>query len=259
MQVKQPAEASSVHAAGLTSRSFHCRVATSRTSDWHCRRPSIRRGAWPNCRAPDRRTNPGPNTRRELLDGKGYRFLRLADKRAVKTGRIFFDLPHPVMEKRASGRNAVPQIIRSTGSRRLLRPPAVGPAGPSGRGGGSRSSVSWIGGTRGIHRPPAHQEALVARGESVVGMDLNPGAATFARRADRRPGGPGRRHAVRGRDAHGARRQAGAPHQPRLRARGRRGQPAPGHAARHPRHGQLLRGRRAWPASSASSTRARSR
>jgi nucleoside-diphosphate-sugar epimerase len=39
---------------------------------------------------------------------------------------------------------------------------------------------------------------LVARGEKVVGMDSNPGAATFAGVPDRRAGGPRGRHAVRG-------------------------------------------------------------
>ena len=85
---------------------------------------------------------------------------------------------------------------------------------------------------------------LVARGETVVGVDLNPGAARVRGRPDRRPRAARRRHPVRGRHAAHARGQAGAGHQPRLRPRRRRGQPAPGHAPRHPRHGQLLRGRR---------------
>ncbi len=84
---------------------------------------------------------------------------------------------------------------------------------------------------------------LVARGENGGRHGSESRRGDVRRRADRRAGRPRRRHAVRGRDARRARRQARAAHQPRLRPRGRRGQPAPGHAAGHPRHGQLLRGR----------------
>ena len=37
----------------------------------------------------------------EAFDGKGYCFLETGDKRAVKADGSFFDLPHPVMQKRA--------------------------------------------------------------------------------------------------------------------------------------------------------------
>ena len=36
----------------------------------------------------------------EVFDGKGYCFLETGDKRAVKAEGSFFDLPHPVMQKR---------------------------------------------------------------------------------------------------------------------------------------------------------------
>jgi sulfide:quinone oxidoreductase len=36
----------------------------------------------------------------EAFDGKGYCFLEVGDQRAVKTDGSFFELPHPIMEKR---------------------------------------------------------------------------------------------------------------------------------------------------------------
>ena len=36
----------------------------------------------------------------EAFDGKGYCFLEIGDKRAVKADGSFFELPHPVMQKR---------------------------------------------------------------------------------------------------------------------------------------------------------------
>lgn len=36
----------------------------------------------------------------EAFDGKGYCFLEIGDQRAVKTDGSFFELPHPIMEKR---------------------------------------------------------------------------------------------------------------------------------------------------------------
>ena len=100
---------------------------------------------------------------------------------------------------------------------------------------------------------------LVARGETVVGMDLNPGAAAFA---DVPIGAPVLRgditqfEDVMRTDARG---EAGARHQPRLRARGRaRATPIRSCASTSSAWTTASRPR-AWPASSGWSTRARSR
>ena len=93
-----------------------------------------------------------------------------------------------------------------------------------------------------LHRPAAHPAARGARRRRRL-HGCEPLRRVLVRRGAPGAGDPRRRHAVRGRDAHRARRQAGSAHQSGVRARGGRGQSAPGHAPRHPRHGQLLRGR----------------
>ena len=103
-------------------------------------------------------------------------------------------------------------VSRPASLDRLVRPghDRASPDEPAGFHGSSERgfmSVLVIGATGFIG--PRLIRRLVARGESVVGMDLNPAAAPFARRADRRAGRPRRRHPVRGRDAHHARREAG--------------------------------------------------
>ena len=100
---------------------------------------------------------------------------------------------------------------------------------------------------------------LVARGETVVGMDLNPGAAAFA---DVPIGAPVIRGDVT--QFEDVMRTVLDVKPERLinlaygLGRGR-GQPAPGHAPRHPRAWTTASRPRAWPASSGWCTRARSR
>lgn len=100
MQVKQPAEASDVYAAGdVTFVPLPGRykpdvgLALPKAgvfAEAHGRIAAHQIAARILGRTPD-----------EAFDGKGYCFLETGEKRAVKTDGSFFELPHPVMDKRA--------------------------------------------------------------------------------------------------------------------------------------------------------------
>ena len=100
MQLKQPAEASDVYAAGdVTLVPLPGRykpdvgLALPKAgvfAEAHGRIAAHQITARILGRTPD-----------EDFDGKGYCFLETGDKRAVKADGSFFELPHPVMEKRA--------------------------------------------------------------------------------------------------------------------------------------------------------------
>ncbi|HKA45163.1 MAG TPA: FAD/NAD(P)-binding oxidoreductase [Burkholderiales bacterium] len=100
MQVKQPADASAVYAAGdvtvvpLPGR-YKPEVGLALPkagvfAEAHGRVAAHQIAARILGRAPT-----------EAFDGKGYCFLETGDKRAVKADGSFFELPHPVMQKRA--------------------------------------------------------------------------------------------------------------------------------------------------------------
>ena len=59
-------------------------------------------------------------TPEEAFDGKGYCFLETGDKRAVKADGSFFELPHPVMQKRAPDEAQLREKLDWV--ERLLRP-----------------------------------------------------------------------------------------------------------------------------------------
>ena len=100
MQVKQPAEASEVYAAGdvtLVPLPGHHKpdigLALPKAgvfAEAHGRIAAHQIAARILGRTPD-----------EAFDGKGYCFLETGNKRAVKADGSFFELPHPVMQKRA--------------------------------------------------------------------------------------------------------------------------------------------------------------
>ena len=56
----------------------------------------------------------------EAFDGKGFCFLETGDKRAVKAEGSFFELPHPIMQKRAADEAQL--IDKLDWVERLLRP-----------------------------------------------------------------------------------------------------------------------------------------